>query len=150
MPAQGTGTRCQTRKLLSVQNPLTLKLAIFVGAFLVAAASALVRPSLAASLLKSIEASPGIIHATGAVTAFAGGGLLVVHTDFTSLTAALVTLTAIWWAIEGLGMLAIGHLMKIATPGAIRAYALSNIPALLIGLFLLIAGIFGHVSDLTP
>lgn len=139
-----------TQDLLTVQNPLTLKLALFVGAFLFAASSALVRPSLAASLLKSIQDSPGIIHATGAVTAFAGGGLLVVHTDFSSITAALVTLTAIWWTIEGLGMLAIGYLLKIATPSAIRAYALSNIPALLIGLFLLIAGLAGHASELTP
>ena len=138
------------KDLFAVQNPLTLKLALFVGAFLLAASSALIRPSLAASLLKSIEASPGIIHATGAVTAFAGGGLLVAHTDFSSITAALITLTAIWWAIEGLGMLAIGHLLKIATPGAIRAYTLSNIPALLIGAFLIIAGLAGHVSELTP
>jgi hypothetical protein len=134
-------------ELLAVQNPLTLRLALFVGAFLVAASSALVRPSLAASLLKSIQGSPGIIHATGAVTAFAGGGLLVVHTDFSSITAALVTVTAIWWAIEGIGMLAIGHLLKIATPTAIRAYALSNIPALLIGAFLIIAGFAGHVAE---
>ena len=134
--------------LLAVQNPLTLKLAIFVGAFLLAASSALVRPSLAATLLKSIQQSPGVIHATGAVTAFAGGGLLVVHTDFSSITAALVTLTAIWWALEGLGMLAIGHLLKIATPSAIRAYALSNIPALIIGAFLIIAGRAGHAPEL--
>jgi hypothetical protein len=136
--------------LFAVQNPLTLKLALFVGAFLAAASSALVRPSLAASLLSSIQQSPGVIHATGAVTAFAGGGLLVAHTDFSSITAALITLTAIWWAIEGLGMLAIGHLLKIATPTAIRAYALSNIPALLIGAFLILAGLAGHATEFTP
>ena len=135
--------------LLAVQNPLTLKLALFVGAFLVAAASALVRPSLAASLLKSIQDSPGILHATAAVTAFAGGGLLVAHFDFSSITAALVTLVAIWWAIEGLGLLAIGHVMKIATPQSIRLYALSNIPALAIGVFLIIAGVFGK-PELLP
>jgi len=135
--------------LLAVQNPLTLKLALFVGAFLVAAASALVRPSLAASLLKSIQDSPGILHATAAVTAFAGGGLLVAHFDFSSITAALVTLVAIWWAIEGLGLLAIGHAMKIATPQSIRLYALSNIPALAIGVFLIIAGVFGK-PELLP
>lgn len=138
------------QSLLSVQNPLTLKLAIFVGAFLVAAASALVRPSVAQPLLTSIQNSPGIMHATAAVTAFAGGGLLVAHFDFTSLTASLVTLTAIWWAVEGLGLLAIGHKLKIDSASSVRLYALTNIPALLIGLFLLIAGIFGHVSDLTP
>jgi len=135
--------------LLAVQSPLTLKLALFVGAFLVAAASALVRPSLAASLLKSIQDSPGILHATAAVTAFAGGGLLVAHFDFSSITAALVTLVAIWWAIEGLGLLAIGHAMKIATPQSIRLYALSNIPALAIGVFLIIAGVFGK-PELLP
>lgn len=135
--------------LLAVQNPLTLKLALFVGAFLVAAASALVRPSLAASLLKSIQDSPGILHATAAVTAFAGGGLLVAHFDFSSITAALVTLVAIWWAIEGLGLLAIGHAMKIATPQSIRLYALSNVPALAIGVFLIIAGVFGK-PELLP
>ena len=135
--------------LLAVQSPLTLKLALFVGAFLVAAASALVRPSLAASLLKSIQDSPGILHATAAVTAFAGGGLLVAHFDFSSITAALVTLVAIWWAIEGLGLLAIGHVMKIATPQSIRLYALSNIPALAIGVFLIIAGVFGK-PELLP
>lgn len=135
--------------LFAVQNPLTLKLALFVGAFLLAAASALVRPSVAAKLLQSIEASPGIMHATAAVTAFAGGGLLVAHFDFTSITAALVTLTAIWWAIEGLGLLALGHTLKIASPQSVRLYALSNIPALLIGLFLIIAGILGHAEP-TP
>lgn len=137
--------------ILAAHNPLTWKLALFVGAFLVAAASALVRPSVAAKLLKSIEDSPGIMHATGAVTAFAGGGLLVAHVDFSSVTAALVTLTAIWWAIEGLGLLALGHVLKIATPQSIRAYALSNIPAGLIGLFLVVAGIAGLAapSELT-
>jgi hypothetical protein len=135
--------------LLAVQNPFTLKLALFVGAFLVAAASALIRPSVAEKLLTSIEASPGIMHATAAVTAFAGGGLLVAHFDFTSITAALVTLTAIWWAIEGLGLLALGHVLKIATPQSVRLYALSNIPALLIGLFLIIAGILG-LAEPTP
>lgn len=135
--------------LLAVQNPLTLKLALFVGAFLVAAASALIRPSIAAKLLASIEASPGIMHATAAVTAFAGGGLLVAHFDFTSIAAALVTLTAIWWTIEGLGLLALGHVLKIASPGNVRLYALSNIPALLIGLVLIIAGILGHAEP-TP
>ena len=135
--------------LLAVQSLLTLKLALFVGAFLVAASSALVRPSIAAKLLASIEASPGIMHATAAVTAFAGGGLLVAHFDFTSLTAALVTVTAIWWAIEGLGLLALGHVLKIASPQSVRLYALSNIPALLIGLFLIIAGLAGYVEP-TP
>ena len=135
--------------LFAVQNPLTLKLALFVGAFLLAASSALIRPSIAAKLLASIEASPGIMHATAAVTAFAGGGLLVAHFDFTSITAALVTLTAIWWAIEGLGLLALGHVLKIASPQSVRLYALSNIPALLIGLFLIIAGILGHAEP-TP
>ena len=136
-------------ELLTVQNPLTLKLAIFVGAFLLAAASALVRPSIAQPLLTSIQNSPGVMHATAAVTAFAGGGLLVAHFDFSSITSALVTLTAIWWAIEGLGLLALGHMLKIATPQSIRLYALSNIPALLIGLFLIIAGILGHAEP-TP
>jgi hypothetical protein len=126
--------------LLIVQNPLTARLALFIGAFLLAASSALVRPSVAARLLASIEASPGIMHATAAVTAFAGGGLLVAHFDFTSITAALVTLTAIWWAIEGLGLLALGHALKIASPQSVRLYALTNIPALLVGLYLLVAG----------
>ena len=121
--------------LLAVQNPLTLKLALFVGAFLFAASIALVRPSIAQPLLTSIQTSPGIMHATAAVTTFAGGGLLVAHFDFTSLT--------IWWAIEGLGLLAIGHRLKIDSPANVRLYALSNIAALMIGVVLLIAGIAG-------
>ena len=132
--------------LLTVQNPLTLKLAIFVGAFLLAASSALVRPSIAQLLLSSIQASPGITHATAAVTAFAGGGLLVAHFDFSSITAALVTLTAIWWTIEGLGLLALGHRLKIDSPANVRLYALSNIPALLIGVILLASGITGLIQ----
>jgi hypothetical protein len=131
------------KDLLAVQNPLTLKLALFVGAFLVAASSALVRRSVAQPLLTGIQNSPGIMHATAAVTAFAGGGLLVAHFDFTSLTASLVTLTAIWWAIEGLGLLAIGHRLKIDSPSSVRTYALSNIPALVIGFVLTLAGILG-------
>lgn len=136
--------------LLAVQNPLTLKLALFVGAFLVAAASALIRPSVALPLLTSIQNSPGIMHATSAVTAFAGGALLVAHFDFTSITAALVTLTAIWWAIEGLGLLAIGHRLKIDSAANVRLYARSNIPALLAGIFLVIAGIFGLFLPAEP
>lgn len=131
------------KDLLAVENPLTLRLALFVGAFLVAASNALVRASLAQPLLTSIQNSPGIMHATAAVTAFAGGGLLVAHADFTSLTASLVTLTAIWWAIEGLGLLAIGHKLKIDSAANVRLYALSNIPALLVGLILLFAGLLG-------
>ena len=131
------------KDLLAVQNPLTLKLALFVGFYLVAAASALVRPSLARALLTSIKASPGIVHATGALAAFVGMGVLVAHWDFTSLTASLVTLTAIWWAVEGLAMLAFGHVLPIDTPFAIQNYALSNIPALVVGLILLAAGLLG-------
>ena len=131
------------KDLLAVQNPLSLKLALFVGAFLLAASSALVRQSVAQPLLSSIQNSPGIMHATAAVTAFAGGGLLVAHTDFSSFTASLVTLTAIWWAIEGLGLLAIGHKLKIDSASNVRLYALSNIPALAVGLILVFAGLLG-------
>lgn len=137
-------------ELLTVQNPLTLKLAVFVGAFLLAASSALVRPSIAQPLLTSIQNSAGIMHATAAVTAFAGGGLLVAHFDFSSITAALVTLTAIWWAIEGLGLLAIGHRLKIDSPANVRLYALSNIVALVVGVVLLIAGIAGLAFPTEP
>ena len=137
-------------ELLTVQNPLTLKLAIFVGAFLLAASSGLVRSSIAQPLLTSIRNSPGVMHATAAVTAFAGGGLLVAHFDFSSITSALVTLTAIWWAIEGLGLLAIGHRLKIDSPANVRLYALSNIPALVIGGVLLIAGIAGLAFPTEP
>jgi len=133
------------KDLLAVQNPLTLKLALFIGAFLVAASSALVRRSIAQPLLTSIQNSPGVMHATAAVTAFAGGGLLVAHFDFSSLTASLVTLTAIWWAIEGLGLLAIGHRLKIDSASSVRTYALSNIPALIIGACLAITGLLGLV-----
>jgi hypothetical protein len=136
--------------LLTVENPLTLKLAIFLGAFLLAASSALVRPPIAQSLLTSIQNSPGVMHATAAVTAFAGGGLLVAHFDFSSITSALVTLTAIWWAIEGLGLLAIGHRLRIDSPANVRLYALSNIVALLIGVVLLIAGIAGLAMPTEP
>jgi hypothetical protein len=136
--------------LFAVQNPLTLKLAIFVGAFLLAASSSLVRPSIAQPLLTSIQNSPGVMHATAAVTAFAGGGLLVAHFDFSSITSAFVTLTAIWWAIEGLGLLAIGHRLKIDSPANVRLYALSNIPALVIGVVLLIAGIAGLAFPTEP
>jgi hypothetical protein len=131
------------KDLLAVEDPLTLRLALFIGAFLVAASSALVRASVAQPLLTSIQNSPGIMHATAAVTAFAGGGLLAAHFDFTSLTASLVTLTAIWWAIEGLGLLAIGHRLTIDSAASVRLYALSNIPALLVGLILLFAGLLG-------
>jgi len=136
--------------LLTVENPLTLKLAIFLGAFLLAASSALVRPSIAQSLLTSIQNSPGVMHATAAVTAFTGGGLLVVHFDFSSITSALVTLTATWWAIEGLGLLAIGHRLRIDSPANVRLYALSTIVALLIGVVLLIAGIAGLAIPTEP
>ena len=78
------------------------------------------------------------------------GGLLVAHFDFSSITAALVTLTAIWWAIEGLGLLAIGHRLKIDSPANVRLYALSNIVALLIGVVLLIAGIAGLAFPMEP
>jgi hypothetical protein len=136
--------------LLAVHNPLTLKIALFVGAFLLAASSALVRPSIAQPLLTSIQNSPGIMHATAAVTAFAGGGLLVAHFDFSSITAGLVTLVAIWWAIEGLGLLAIGHRLKVDSPANIRLYALSNIAALMTGTVLLIAGIAGLAFPTEP
>jgi hypothetical protein len=129
--------------LLAVQNPFTLKLALFVGAFLFAASAALVRPSIVQPLLTSIQSSPGIMHATAAVTAFAGGGLLVAHFDFSSITASLVTMTAIWWAIEGLGLLAIGHRLKIDSPANVHLYALSNIAALVVGVYLLLVSLLG-------
>jgi hypothetical protein len=131
--------------LFAVRDPLTLKLALFVGVYLVAASSALVRPSLSAALLTAIKASPGIMHATGALAAFVGGGLLVAHADVTSFPAVLVTITSAWWALEGLALLAFGHILPIDSPLAIRNYARSNIPALLIGVVLVIVGLFGHL-----
>lgn len=136
-------------ELFAVQSSLTLKLALFVGVYLVAAASALVRPSLAGALLKSIKSSPGIMHATGALAAFVGMGVLVAHWDFTSITAALLTLTAIWWAVEGLALLAFGHVLPIDSPAAIANYARSNIPALFIGIFLIVAGLLGQAELLS-
>jgi hypothetical protein len=71
---------------------------------------------------------------------------VLAHFDFSSVPAALVTLVSLWWAIEGLGLLALGHLLPIDSPAAIRNYALSNILALVVGVFLCLAGAFGHVS----
>ena len=93
------------KDLLAVHNPLTLKLALFIGAFLVAASSALVRKSIAQPLLTSIQNSPGVMHATAAVTAF--------------------------------------HRLKIDSASSVRTYALSNIPALIIGACLAITGLLG-------
>ncbi len=132
--------------LLAVQNPLTLRLALFIGVYLLAASSALVRPSLAGALLKSIKTSPGVMHAAAALTTFVGLGLLVAHTDFSSAAAALVTATAIWWTLEGVVLLAFGHILPIDTPFAVSNYARSNIPAFLIGAFLIIAGLLGHTT----
>lgn len=130
--------------LLDTQDLLTPKLALFIGIYLVAASSALMRPSLASALLKSIKASPGIMHATAALTTFVGCGLLVAHFDVSSWTAKLVTATSAWWALEGVVLLAFGHILPIDKPAAARQYALSNIPAFLIGIFLIVAGLFGH------
>lgn len=132
--------------LLAVKDPLTLRLALVLGAFLLAASSALVHPPRAQKLLESISASPGVMHATAALTAFVGLGLLALHPDVSSPAASLVSATAAWWALEGLGLLAFGHRLPIDTPLSVRAYALSNIPAGVVGAFLLIAGLFGHAS----
>lgn len=137
--------------LLVVQNPLTLKLAIFLGVFFIAVAIPLTRTSLSAALLKSIKALPGLMHAIGSVCVFVGLGILLAHWDFSSVAAALVTLIALWWTLEGIGMLALGHILPIDSPSNIRMYALANIPAVAIGVFLVIAGFFGHAAtELTP
>lgn len=130
--------------ILGSQGFLTHKLALFIGVYLVAASSALMRPSLAAALLKSIKESPGVMHATAALTTFVGCGLLVAHFDVSSWPAKLVTATSAWWALEGIVLLAFGHILPIDSPAAARNYALSNIPAFLIGVFLIIAGLYGR------
>ncbi|MEZ5936859.1 MAG: hypothetical protein R3C52_01410 [Hyphomonadaceae bacterium] len=132
--------------VFTVENPLTLRLALFIGLFLLAASSLLVRTEHARTLLTSLKSSPAALHATGAVTGFAGGGLLVAHVDFSSPLAALVTLVALWWAIEGLAILAIGHLLDFASEANIRIYAMSNVIALALGLFLVAGGLLGSSS----
>ena len=54
-------------------------------------------------------------------------------------------ITSAWWALEGLALLAFGHILPIDSALAIRNYARSNIPALLVGVVLVVVGLFGHL-----
>jgi hypothetical protein len=51
--------------LLAVQNPFTLKLALFVGAFLFAASAALVRPSIVQPLLTTMAGIAAGVQSVG-------------------------------------------------------------------------------------
>lgn len=124
---------------------LTMRLALFVGAFLVVAAIGLIRSrTMTDAMLAELHDRPGTLHAVAATTFFAGGGLLVVHHGLGSVMASLITLTAAWWLIEGAALLIAGRAIPFATPAACQRYWLSQFVALGIGLTLIALALVGR------
>ena len=133
--------------LFDVVDPLTLKLAPLVGCLLVFSALGVVRKQARAeAMLREIKASISIAHTTGVVAFTLGAGIILLHSDITSPTAILVTLTGIWWAIEGAALMAFTDLLPLKSDHMVRNYRMGQVIALFVGAFLIVAGLLGKAS----
>ena len=125
--------------------PITLHLAVAIGVYMVAAGvGGLVAPERWRGLVDEFERSPLSTYLAG-IAAFAIGAVMVIsHNYWLDPLAVIVTLIGWAAAIEGVLFLALpGPLVAIGRLflGAIRPFAAA---AIIIGIFLIFAGLAGE------
>ena len=114
----------------------TSELAAVTGAYLLLSAAGLLAPGRAEAVVADLRAHPAVTHVLGAVAFFVGAAVVALHPRFGSPLEALVTLTGIWWALEGAATLvAPGRLLS--RPDAARHLRRMNLIALPVGAVLL-------------
>jgi hypothetical protein len=126
----------------------TLELAAVAGSYLLLSAVGLLLPGRAQAVIDDLRAHPAATHALGAVAFFVGAAMIVLHPRFGSPLEALVTLTGIWWAVEGAATLvAPGRLLS--RPDAAVHLRRMNLLALPVGALLLGGALFAFAKVLS-
>ena len=117
-------------------------LALGLGGYLLFSAAGVLVPKTAVrDRVEALRTSKGLAHLTGAVAFFVGGGLLaVVRPGFSSWEDVLISLTAIWWLVEGAAALSASQFI-LARRDAPRHFYRMNLVALPVGAALLVAGV---------
>ena len=138
--------------MIETAVPLTLTLAIGLGAILLAAGiggfSATAGPvSDWAEAIEEMDRMPGLTLALAFVAILFGGGILLVHHHWSDPLAAIVTLIA--WAsfAEGLLLLGMPRLYLSFARLAVRYTRPWAAVATVLGLALLIAGLTGRATS---
>lgn len=133
--------------LFDVTDPLTLKLAPMIGAFMVASAIGFLRKSSRVqSYLRELSASTAISRMVGALALFGGGLIVLYHSDFTSPAASVLSGLGIFWTLEGFALLTIPDRLPLRSEGTVNQFRLLQFAGLAMGVFLLVAGLLGEVS----
>ncbi len=114
----------------------TPELAAIAGGYLLLSAAGLLAPGRAAAVVADLQAHPAVAHALGAVAFFVGAAIIALHPRFGSPLESLVTLTGIWWALEGAATL-VAPARLLSRPDAALHLRRMNLLALPVGALLL-------------
>ena len=114
----------------------TPELAAVAGAYLLLSAAGLLAPGRAEAVVADLRAHPAAAHVMGAVAFFVGAAVVALNPRFGSPLEALVTLTGIWWALEG-GAMLVAPTRLLSRPGAPIHLRRMNLLALPVGAVLL-------------
>lgn len=126
---------------------LTLHLAEAFGLYLVAiGAGALIAPERWRAIGGEMERSPGLAIVTGVFTFVIGVAILGIHHSLADPLAIFITVAGAIAAAEGLLLLAVPHLLIALSRPFFEHPRAWAVVAVLLGLFLLVAGFTGHAT----
>jgi hypothetical protein len=126
----------------------TPQLAAVAGAYLLLSAAGLLARGRAEAVVADLRAHPAVAHVLGAVAFLVGAALIALHPRFGSPLEALVTLTGIWWALEGAALL-VAPARLLSRPDAAIHLRRMNLLALPVGV-LLLGGALLVFTKVTP
>jgi len=126
----------------------TSELAAVAGAYLLFSAAGLLAPGRAEAVVEDLRSHPAAAHAMGAVAFFVGAAIVAFHPRFGAPLEVLVTLTGIWWALEGAATLA-APTRLFSRPDAAIHLRRMNLLALPLGALLLGAALLDFAKVLS-
>jgi hypothetical protein len=120
---------------------LTLLLAVGAGCYLLLSAVGVLTQSRAAEeFVHGLRTNRVLAHLTGAVAFFVGGLILLTNPGFGDWIPGLLSLTALWWMVEGALMLAAPGI-AVGRSDAGRHFRRMNMLALPVGMALAIGAL---------
>lgn len=128
-------------ELWEARQPVTLRLAPVIGAYLLLSAAGFLRGRASLDrFVEDVARSPALTHTLGAVAFFVGAGIVSFHHHWSSLPEIAVSATGCWWAFEGAGMLAspAAAAAALSRPAHRKLARASNLAALAVGAYLLL------------
>jgi hypothetical protein len=126
---------------MTLPDTLTPFLAGGVGCYLLLSATgALAQSGAVEEFVQGLRVNRVMAHLTGAVAFFIGGLILLTNPGFSDWIAALLSLTALWWMVEGALMLAIPS-VALSRSDAGRHFRRMNMLAVPVGFALTVGAI---------